>query len=112
MLGVLICLVVRSTVSGTNIIPKHLCPEDMFQADHELATTPARDRFITLSARRRRKIHVPQLVADHSVISGRRISASTVRRRLYNSRLYARRPIVCVPPLNRQQRRACLAWAR
>ncbi|GFU85909.1 uncharacterized protein TNCV_2037401 [Trichonephila clavipes] len=29
-------LVVCSTVSGINIKPKHLCPEDIFQADHEL----------------------------------------------------------------------------
>ncbi|GFU67076.1 transposable element Tcb2 transposase [Trichonephila clavipes] len=39
------------------------------------ATTPAEDRFIALSARRRRT-SVPQLVADHSVTSWRRISAS------------------------------------
>ncbi|GFT72733.1 uncharacterized protein TNCV_756261 [Trichonephila clavipes] len=61
-------------------------------------TTPEGDSFITLSARRRR-ISVPQLVADHSVASGRRISASTVRRRIHNSGLYARwRPVVCVYP--------------
>ncbi|GFW96514.1 HTH_Tnp_Tc3_2 domain-containing protein [Trichonephila clavipes] len=75
------------------------------------ATTPAGDRFITLSARRRRRISVPQLVADHSVASGRRISATTVRRRLHNSGLYARRPVVCVP-LNRRQRRSRLSRAR
>ncbi|GFW02050.1 transposable element Tcb2 transposase [Trichonephila clavipes] len=53
------------------------------------ATTPAGDRFIALSARRRR-ISVPQLVADHSVASGRRISASSVRSRLHDSDIYAR----------------------
>ncbi|GFX99649.1 uncharacterized protein TNCV_3053061 [Trichonephila clavipes] len=41
------------------------------------ATTPAGDRFITLSARRRR-ISVPQLFADYSVASGRIIFPSTV----------------------------------
>ncbi|GBL74568.1 hypothetical protein AVEN_235482-1 [Araneus ventricosus] len=45
-------------------------------------TTPAEDRFLALSARRRRSITVPQLVADHFVASGRRTSATTVRRRL------------------------------
>ncbi|GFV84588.1 HTH_Tnp_Tc3_2 domain-containing protein [Trichonephila clavipes] len=55
--------------------------------DRPRATTPEGDRFITLSARRRRRISVPQLVADHSVESERRISASTVRRRLHNSGL-------------------------
>ncbi|GFU47611.1 HTH_Tnp_Tc3_2 domain-containing protein [Trichonephila clavipes] len=62
LLGVLMCLVVWSTVSGINIKLKHLCPEDMFQVDQE-ARTPAGDHFITLSARRRRRISVPQLVA-------------------------------------------------
>ncbi|GFT06537.1 transposable element Tcb2 transposase [Trichonephila clavipes] len=79
--------------------------------DRPPATTPEGDRFIALSARRQRRISVPQLVADPSVASGRRISASTVRRRLHNSSVYARRPVVCVP-LNRRQRRACLSWAR
>ncbi|GFX08554.1 HTH_Tnp_Tc3_2 domain-containing protein [Trichonephila clavipes] len=83
LLGVLMCLVVWSTASGINIKPKHLCREDMFQ----------------------------QLVADHSVASGRRISASTVRRPLHNSGLSAKRPVVCVP-LNIRQRRARLSWAR
>ncbi|GBN39768.1 hypothetical protein AVEN_4417-1 [Araneus ventricosus] len=42
-------------------------------------TTSAEDRFLALSARRRRGTIVPQLFADHSVASGRRISATTVR---------------------------------
>ncbi|GBM14763.1 hypothetical protein AVEN_72029-1 [Araneus ventricosus] len=60
-------------------------------------TTPAEDRFLALSARRRRNTTVPQLVADHFVASGRRISAPTVRRRLHNAGFYAKRPVVCVP---------------
>ncbi|GFY05741.1 transposable element Tcb2 transposase [Trichonephila clavipes] len=44
------------------------------------ATTPAEDRFLALSARRRRTTTVPQLVADHFQASGRRISATTVNR--------------------------------
>ncbi|GFT72867.1 uncharacterized protein TNCV_1891751 [Trichonephila clavipes] len=77
------------------------------------ATTLAGDRFIVLSARRRRRISVPQLVAAHSVAPGRRISASPVLRGLHNSGLHARRTVVCVP-LNRRQRRArkILSWAR
>ncbi|GFU54534.1 HTH_Tnp_Tc3_2 domain-containing protein [Trichonephila clavipes] len=61
------------------------------------ATTPAEDRFLALSARRRRTTTVPQLVADHFQASGRRISATTVRNRLHNASLYARRPVACVP---------------
>ncbi|GFV00315.1 HTH_Tnp_Tc3_2 domain-containing protein [Trichonephila clavipes] len=76
------------------------------------ATTPAEDRFLALSARRRRTTIVPQLVADHFQASGRRISATTVRNRLrFNAGLYARRPVVCVP-LNGRQRRNRLCWAR
>ncbi|GFV86439.1 transposable element Tcb2 transposase [Trichonephila clavipes] len=74
------------------------------------ATTPAEDRFLALSARRRTTT-VPQLVADHFQASGRRISATTVRNRLHNAGLYARRPVVCVP-LNGRQRRNRLCWAR
>ncbi|GFS97212.1 transposable element Tcb2 transposase [Trichonephila clavipes] len=75
------------------------------------ATTPAEDRFLALSARRRRTTTVPQLVADHFQASGKRISATTVRNRLHNAGLYARRPVVCVP-LNGRQRRNRLCWAR
>ncbi|GFT06846.1 HTH_Tnp_Tc3_2 domain-containing protein [Trichonephila clavipes] len=75
------------------------------------ATTPAEDRFLALSARRRRTTTVPQLVADHFQASGRRISATTVRNRLHNAGLYARRPVVRVP-LNGRQRRNRLCWAR
>ncbi|GFV60935.1 transposable element Tcb2 transposase [Trichonephila clavipes] len=49
------------------------------------ATTPAEDRFLALSARRRRTTTVQQLVADHFQASGRRISATTVRNRLHNA---------------------------
>ncbi|GFX71342.1 transposable element Tcb2 transposase [Trichonephila clavipes] len=75
------------------------------------ATTPAEDRFLALSARRRKTTTVPQLVSDHFQASGRRIFATTVRNRLYNAGLYARRPVVCVP-LNGRQRRNRLCWAR
>ncbi|GBM59203.1 hypothetical protein AVEN_150726-1 [Araneus ventricosus] len=74
-------------------------------------TTPVEDRFLALSARRRRSTTVPQLVADHFVASGRRISATTARRCLHNACLYIRRPVVCVP-LNGRQRRARLCWTR
>ncbi|GFU91096.1 transposable element Tcb2 transposase [Trichonephila clavipes] len=52
----------------------------------------------------------PSVVHHRSVASGRRTSSSAVRRRLHNSGLYARRPVVCVP-LNRRQRRVRLSWA-
>ncbi|GFX45564.1 transposable element Tc3 transposase [Trichonephila clavipes] len=69
------------------------------------ATTPAEDRFLALSARRRRTTTVPQLVADHFQASGRRISATTVRNRLHNAGLYARRPVVASTDLREQRTR-------
>ncbi|GBM31663.1 hypothetical protein AVEN_101282-1 [Araneus ventricosus] len=42
-------------------------------SDRARVTTPAEDRFLALSAQRRRSTTVPQLVADHFVASGRRI---------------------------------------
>ncbi|GFY36452.1 transposable element Tcb2 transposase [Trichonephila clavipes] len=61
------------------------------------ATTPAEDCFLALSARRRRTTTVPQLVADPFQASGRRISATTVRNRLHNAGLYARRQLCAFP---------------
>ncbi|GFT58307.1 HTH_Tnp_Tc3_2 domain-containing protein [Trichonephila clavipes] len=75
------------------------------------ATTPAGNRFIALSAQRRRRISGPQLVTDHLVASERKIYACTVRMRLHNAGMYARRLVVCVH-LNSRQKRACLSWAR
>ena len=74
-------------------------------------TTPAEDRYLALSVRRRRNTAVPQLFADHLVASGRRISATALRRRLHNAGMYARRPFECIP-LNGRHRNARLRWAR
>ncbi|GFU92273.1 HTH_Tnp_Tc3_2 domain-containing protein [Trichonephila clavipes] len=59
--------------------------------------TPAEDRFLVLSARRRRTTTVPQLVADPFQASERRISATTVRNRLHNAGLYAKTSCVRSP---------------
>ncbi|GFV97137.1 HTH_Tnp_Tc3_2 domain-containing protein [Trichonephila clavipes] len=61
------------------------------------ATTLAEDRFLALSARRRRTTTVRSSLQNHFQASGRRISATTVRNRLHNAGLYARRPVVCSP---------------
>ncbi|GFU01523.1 HTH_Tnp_Tc3_2 domain-containing protein [Trichonephila clavipes] len=103
------CLVVLFSDFGINTNRKILFRRPV--PGRPRATTPAEDRFLALSARRRRTTTVPQLVADHFQASGRRISATTVRNRLHNAGLYARRPVVCVP-LNGRQRRNRLCWAR
>ncbi|GFT35674.1 uncharacterized protein TNCV_2849641 [Trichonephila clavipes] len=61
------------------------------------ATTPAEDRFLALSARRRRNHYCAAARCRHFQASGRRISATTVRNRLHNAGLYARRPVVRSP---------------
>ncbi|GFU85693.1 uncharacterized protein TNCV_3378291 [Trichonephila clavipes] len=61
------------------------------------ATTPAEDVFWLFRHEGEEPLLLPQLVADHFQASGRRISATTVRNRLHNAGLYARRPVVCVP---------------
>ncbi|GFX15923.1 hypothetical protein TNCV_522301 [Trichonephila clavipes] len=78
------CLVVWSTFSGINIKSKHLCLR-RHVTGRSRCTTPAGYRFIALSARRRSRISAPQLVADHSVASGSRISSSTVPRSKFRS---------------------------
>ncbi|GFS68643.1 hypothetical protein TNCV_1958741 [Trichonephila clavipes] len=71
------------------------------------STTPAEDRYIVLSAKRNRRTTAQQVANQFLAASGKQISRKTVVRRLRGGRLYARRPVVCVP-LTRQHRIARL----
>ncbi|GFW39051.1 retrovirus-related Pol polyprotein from transposon 297 [Trichonephila clavipes] len=75
------------------------------------STTPAEDRYIVLSAKRNRRTTAQQVANQFLAASGKQISRKTVARRLRGGRLYARRPVVCVP-LTRQHRTARLQWCR
>ncbi|GFV95456.1 histone-lysine N-methyltransferase SETMAR [Trichonephila clavipes] len=75
------------------------------------STTPAEDRYIVLSAERNRRTTAQQVANQFLAASGKQISRKTVARRLREGRLYARRPVVCVP-LTRQHRTARLQWCR
>ncbi|GFX36145.1 transposable element Tcb2 transposase [Trichonephila clavipes] len=75
------------------------------------STTPAEDRYIVLSAKRNRRTTAQQVANQFLAASGKQISRKTVARRLRGGRLYARRPVVCVP-LTRQHRTAHLQWCR
>ncbi|GFW00547.1 transposable element Tcb2 transposase [Trichonephila clavipes] len=75
------------------------------------STTPAEDRYIVLSAKRNRRTTAQQVENQFLAASGKQISRKIVARRLRGGRLYARRPVVCVP-LNRQHRTARLQWCR
>ncbi|GFX98699.1 transposable element Tcb2 transposase [Trichonephila clavipes] len=75
------------------------------------STTPAKDRYIVLSAKRNRCTTAQQVANQFLAASGKQISRKTVARRLRGGGLYARRPVVCVP-LTRQHRTARLQWCR
>ncbi|GFU86371.1 transposable element Tcb2 transposase [Trichonephila clavipes] len=60
------------------------------------ATTPAEDRFQLFRHEGEEPLPCRSSLQT-TLASGRRISATTVRNRLHNAGLYARRPVVCVP---------------
>ncbi|GFX37623.1 transposable element Tcb1 transposase [Trichonephila clavipes] len=75
------------------------------------STTPAKDRYIVLSAKRNRRTTAQQVANQFLAASGKQISRKTVARRLRGGGLYARRPVVCVP-FTRQHCTARLQWCR
>ncbi|GFU38468.1 transposable element Tcb1 transposase [Trichonephila clavipes] len=79
--------------------------------DRVRSKTPAKDRYIVLSAKRNRRITVQQVANQFLAASKKQISRKTVARRLRGGGLYARRPVVYVP-LTRQHRSARLQWCR
>ncbi|GFV80220.1 HTH_Tnp_Tc3_2 domain-containing protein [Trichonephila clavipes] len=60
------------------------------------ATTSTDDRYIQLTARRNRTENATQK-RQFLLATGRRVSSQTVRNRLHEGGLYARRPMVCIP---------------
>ncbi|GFU37706.1 transposable element Tcb2 transposase [Trichonephila clavipes] len=75
------------------------------------STTPAKDRYIVLLAKRNRRTTAQQVANQFLAASGKQISRKTVARRLRGGGLYARRPVVCVH-LTRQHRTARLQRCR
>ncbi|GFV93793.1 HTH_Tnp_Tc3_2 domain-containing protein [Trichonephila clavipes] len=71
------------------------------------ATTSTDDRYIQLTARRNRTENATQMQRQLLLATGRRVSSQTVRNRLHEGGLYARRPMVCIPltPRHRAARR-------
>ncbi|GFU65153.1 transposable element Tcb2 transposase [Trichonephila clavipes] len=60
-------------------------------------TTSTDGRYIQLTARRNRTENATQLQRQLLLATGRRVSSQTVRNRLHEGGLYARRPMVCIP---------------
>ncbi|GFX58111.1 HTH_Tnp_Tc3_2 domain-containing protein [Trichonephila clavipes] len=67
-----------------------------------------------LTARRNRAENATQLQRQLLLATGRRVSSQTVRNRLHEGGLYARRPMVCIPltPRHRAARRRWVAEHR
>ncbi|GFX97564.1 transposable element Tcb2 transposase [Trichonephila clavipes] len=74
------------------------------------ATTSTDDRYIQLTARRNRTENATQLQRQLLLATGQRVSSQTVRNRLHEGGLYARRPMVCIP-LTPRHRAARRRWA-
>ncbi|GFX21513.1 transposable element Tcb2 transposase [Trichonephila clavipes] len=74
------------------------------------ATTTTDDRYIQLTARRNRTENAIQLQRQLLLATGRRVSSQTVRNRLHEGGLYARRPMFCIP-LTPRHRAARRRWA-
>ncbi|GFT01131.1 transposable element Tcb2 transposase [Trichonephila clavipes] len=74
------------------------------------ATTSTDDRYIQLTVRRNRTENATQLQRQLLLATGRRVSSQTVRNRLHEGGLYARRPMVCIP-LTPRHRAARRRWA-
>ncbi|GFW76210.1 transposable element Tcb2 transposase [Trichonephila clavipes] len=61
------------------------------------ATTSTDDRYIQLTTHRNRTENATQLQRQLLLTRGRKVSSQTVRNRLHEGGLYARRPMVCIP---------------
>ncbi|GFV40927.1 HTH_Tnp_Tc3_2 domain-containing protein [Trichonephila clavipes] len=61
------------------------------------STTSTDDRYIQLTARRKITENATQLQIQLLLATGRRVFSQTVRNRLHEGGLYARRPMVCIP---------------
>ncbi|GFX25477.1 transposable element Tcb2 transposase [Trichonephila clavipes] len=60
------------------------------------ATTPNKDRYLVLTARRHRNMNATLLQQHLRSATGTTVSTQTVRNRFHGVGLYARRPMVCV----------------
>ncbi|GFY32512.1 HTH_Tnp_Tc3_2 domain-containing protein [Trichonephila clavipes] len=56
-----------------------------------------KQEMLNLTARRNRTENTTQLQRQLLLATGRRVSSQTVRNRLHEEGLYARRPMVCIP---------------
>ncbi|GFU66875.1 transposable element Tcb2 transposase [Trichonephila clavipes] len=68
------------------------------------ATTPNEDRYLVLTARRHRNMNATLIQQHLRSATGTTVSTQTVRNRIHDVGLYARRPMVCVRLTSRHRR--------
>ncbi|GFU30607.1 transposable element Tcb2 transposase [Trichonephila clavipes] len=78
--------------------------------DRRWATTPNKDRYLVLTARRRRNMNAILLQQHFRSATGTTVLTQTVRNWLHGVGLYARRPMVCVK-LTSRHRSDSREWA-
>ena len=74
-------------------------------------TSAAEDCYIVMTSRRNRFMSARKVATRLRAATRTRVSAQTIRRRLYRGRLRARRPYVGVP-LTRRHRQDRMNWAK
>ncbi|GFV37460.1 transposable element Tcb2 transposase [Trichonephila clavipes] len=74
------------------------------------ATTPNKDHYLVLTARRHRNMNATVLQQHLRSATGVSVSSQTIRKWLHGVGLYARRPMVCVR-LTSRHRRSRREWA-
>ncbi|GFX03123.1 transposable element Tcb1 transposase [Trichonephila clavipes] len=82
-----------------------------YSTGHPRVTTPNEDRYLAVSAKRKKRSTASDLSCQLSSATGTTVSSQTVYRRLGHIGLYARRPVRCVP-LNATHCRLRLTWSR
>lgn len=85
--------------------------EDRPRSGRPRCTTRNEDRYIALTARREPHSTAGDYRRQLQQATGTTVSDQTVRNRLHDINLHARRPLRC-PPLTRDRRRLRLQWAR
>ncbi|GFT42751.1 BRCA1-associated protein [Trichonephila clavipes] len=78
---------------------------------HLRVTTPNEDRYLAVTAKRKRRSTASDLSRQLSSATGTTVSRQTVYRRLGHIGLYARRPVRCIP-LTATHCRLRLTWSR
>ena len=85
--------------------------EDRPRSGRERKTTGVQDRYLRITARRNPHHNATRLRRQFQTATGVQVSTQTIRNRLHEQGLRARRPLKA-PPLNPVRKGARVTWAR